>query len=125
MSDNIKAFLEADALLPCPFCGGEAFVVSSIKITQPSRYAVRCRDCLVETPTCEDSAHIKQGWNNRAPDLAKMVEDMRVAKEALEMMQGYMLPLGSAKLRDEALTRLKPYEKLFEKEGESDEIVRP
>lgn len=52
-------------LLPCPFCGGEAFCIVSVKITQPSRYLVRCVDYLVETPSCEDEGHIKLAWNTR------------------------------------------------------------
>ena len=81
----------------------------------------------------------------RNPDLAKMVDDMRVAREALEkaveaaenfpdIHDGRVEPLqiiehlheweakyltfGTVAGAEKALTRLKPYEKLFEKEGE-------
>jgi hypothetical protein len=105
MTDNIKAFLEADALLQAARGDdyGKAYIV--------------LRDAAM----------------NIAPDLAKMVEDLRVAKEALEGMFGdfikvEMLRGDHTEVRKmvaerkekakQALTRLKPYEKLFEKEGE-------
>ena len=59
----------------------------------------------------------------RNPDLAKMVDDMRLAVETLKIyanpdlfVSGYYISGYMA--AEETLTRLKPYEKLFEKEGE-------
>ena len=77
MTQAIKAFLEADALLV-----EKGYVGSRI-----------------------------------APDLAKMVDDMRLAKEALAQAKRAINGREHTGFIDKALTRLKPYEKLFEKEG--------
>lgn len=76
---------------PCPFCGGEAFLISAIKISQQSRYAVRCRDCMVETPSCSDASHIQQAWNTRheasgAQHLQGLVEALKKAGAALDLL---------------------------------------
>jgi hypothetical protein len=112
MSNNLEQFLEADALLPCPFCGEVGY--RHLK----HRESVCC---------CNDDCWIygiymnERAWNRRKPDLAKMVEDMRVAVETLkiyanrELFVGGYYPSGYLEA-EQTLTRLKPYEKLFEKE---------
>lgn len=90
--DKIKQFLEADAL--------------------------RERN---DIDGLERAGAILDATEGLASDLAKMVEDMRVASESIiearRLIDSVDNALADAFMYD-ALTRLKPYEKLFEKEGE-------
>ena len=100
MTQAIKAFLEADALLRA---SGEEIVPGSAKYPTTAREHQSLRDDFIAAASLIGD------------DLAKMVEDMRVVKEALEGI----LPQGGTHYDHvrSALTRLKPYEKLVEKEG--------
>lgn len=131
--DNIKQFLEADALRT----QGEWFLT---KYTNYTGFSVHPIDggfgCIAERweEGQKDVERIEQILSNGdfiaaasriAPDLAKMVEDIRVAKEALETCRTYYDTSGYANeqkydedLIETALSSLKPYEKLFEKEGD-------
>lgn len=48
-------------LLPCPFCGGEAF----INCGHEFRWC-ECRDCGAEARTCNTEAEAIEAWNTRA-----------------------------------------------------------
>lgn len=109
--DNLEQFLEADAPLPCPFCGGEAFLVSSIKIMQSSRYAVRCRDCLVETPSSEDSAHIKRTWNTRIPDRNLLAVFEQVCEVLYKVEHDLAVPTYLREISGTMLETTAPYRK--------------
>lgn len=54
----------------------------------------------------DDRREVFHQYSDEASQLASYEAALREAKEALKMMQGYMLPLGSAKLRDEALAAI-------------------
>ena len=119
MSENIKAFLEADALR-----GEGQTNVFRVDIKNECGKVVDVATCYIEGTAKFIAASSRIG-----PDLAKMVEDIRVAKEALQGLHDdnmdYLTKnhLGGEnnhwmKGARESLTRLKPYEKLFEKEGD-------
>lgn len=82
-TDYVKKMQSENTLLGCPFCDGEAFLVSAIKISQQSRYSIRCRDCLVETPSCTDSSMISAQWNTRITHdaLKREVDQLRIERE--------------------------------------------
>jgi Lar family restriction alleviation protein len=59
-----------EELKPCPFCGGEAEIVTWPKPHQPVCY-VKCKNCLAEN--CDDDFEENVAlnvfsWNARAPD---------------------------------------------------------
>lgn len=68
-------------LLPCPFCGGEAF---SVHIRDGRRVACRNPDCWVGGPQCfhgspdmpSAEARAIAAWNRRAPIAAQPVEGL-------------------------------------------------
>lgn len=80
--------MQNDKLLPCPFCGGEAFVDThkfwdvEAKDFTVKTYGVRCYECQAGTMqyfrTEEDA--IKQ-WNTRKP-MEQIVEQLESEKEA-------------------------------------------
>lgn len=146
MTQAIKAFLEADALRtqgewtwrnPNLRSFGDAHVdceaaekvavCGQISAKTDWGYLGRC-----EPEQVEANAAFIAAASRIAPDLTKMVDDMRVAKEALEEINAWGLApecrsSGQSGIKERsrvwtvlgsALTRLKPYEKLFEKEGE-------
>ena len=57
---------QAEALKPCPFCGGEAKMVKS---GEQGTWRVNCwnDDCDVTTPNCSEKALAISVWNLRAP----------------------------------------------------------
>lgn len=73
MTENIKQFLEADALLPCPFCGGQASERNSQyaegKIPWPTElWHVGCDACHVYFMGGSQVSIAKDRWNTRTPD---------------------------------------------------------
>lgn len=59
--------LEAEEeLLACPFCGGEAEVVSAMYGHRLDGARVRCTRCWVITPVCKDESEAIAAWNRRA-----------------------------------------------------------
>lgn len=61
-----KRLTDAGVLVPCPFCGGEAFVSG-----QGNRKWVECDKCWIEGPTMENSRAARLAWNTRAPILSE------------------------------------------------------
>ena len=67
MTHPTDADVEAMALLPCPFCGGDAYVWSERRVI--------CGKCDCEGPECGDDDGLQKNiaaWNRRAipPTLA-------------------------------------------------------
>ena len=62
MPDDIK-------LLPCPFCGGEAYIFTS---DDGKPRWVSCNDCEADGPHCQAVSDVVKGWNHRA----SLVEDL-------------------------------------------------
>ena len=55
--------IEVRGLLPCPFCGGEAKIITS----SPSNYtSVVCRQCLAKTAIFMDQRRARSAWNRRS-----------------------------------------------------------
>lgn len=54
--------MNADGLLPCPFCGGEPIMLKDHKRLG---YYVACQACFAGTAT-SDKAGAFDGWNRRA-----------------------------------------------------------
>lgn len=55
-------------LKPCPFCGGEAWVIQILE----DLYAVECRKCWTRTGTYQPTkAEAIEAWNRRAERTAK------------------------------------------------------
>jgi len=106
MTQEIKAFLEADALRT----QGE-WDEWTVRVKKDPEYPYNG-----EKIEFNGVFYVREDLV-KAPDIAKMVEDMRVAKEALEFYRDFSFSDGGNKAI-KALTRLEPYEKMFEKEGE-------
>ena len=54
--------IEPRELLPCPFCGGEAKIIT----TSPSHYtSVVCRECLAKTAIFMNQSRARAAWNRR------------------------------------------------------------
>jgi Restriction alleviation protein Lar len=67
-----------NTLLPCPFCGGEAFaghvvtnediVGADLDVRPKVVYFVTCVQCtMARTPSCEFESIAEQTWNRRTP----------------------------------------------------------
>lgn len=64
---------KAEALLPCPFCGGEAETITG---PIPRKWGVRCINCDVwRDDRCESEGDAIASWNRRAapPDIDTFV----------------------------------------------------
>ena len=89
MTDNIKKFLEADALLPCPFCGFDQPLIGEDfnEDTGFNGWGVRCGnpDCrgVIEDVYKERKFAI-EAWNTR------IAPDIRALQNALEQVCGRM-----------------------------------
>ena len=73
--------VETMALLPCPFCGGDAYVWSECRVI--------CGKCDCEGPECGDDDALQKNipaWNRRAipPHYLRAVEEREGLIEALE-----------------------------------------
>ena len=56
-------------LRPCPFCGGEAELLTHIFTLMPNSYGVKCRVCEAETRQFYQSAEeARDAWNRRNND---------------------------------------------------------
>lgn len=65
MLDALVIKKNADGLLPCPFCGGDAEILPT-GTTEPRWFTVQCKECFAEPP--EDMAtkeEIVMYWNKR------------------------------------------------------------
>lgn len=61
----------SETLKPCPFCGGEAWVIQILE----DLYAVECRKCWTRTGTYQPTeAEAIEAWNLRAERTAKVIE---------------------------------------------------
>lgn len=61
-------------LKPCPFCGGEAEMVTTVSC-QTSRAYVRCKECAAKAQTLDDYDHdgsfifsACEAWNRRVTE---------------------------------------------------------
>ena len=63
-SDDYFAINEK--LLPCPFCGGRAYVCTHADVLfQSFWYSIRCFNCDVDTYCCETAEESAEKWNKR------------------------------------------------------------
>lgn len=90
----------SDALLPCPFCGGEAKHRRYMDYDEgrADEYwrvsATGCRDCEVAF-TCWTEEQSAAAWNTRAPSASteKLVEALKRARNVLEQVTPHGLAL--------------------------------
>lgn len=59
-------------LLPCPFCGGEAFMNCKHEFVWG-----QCRECGAEARTCRTEAEAIQAWNTRHERTCKVLGTIR------------------------------------------------
>jgi len=56
-------------LKPCPFCGGEAFIIEHKFYKLNSAFGVRCNECGSESRQFFDSPNeAAEAWNRRVKD---------------------------------------------------------
>ena len=57
-------------LKPCPFCGGEADIFTSVEVGYlgSNKFTVRCGNCFCGTGHYEDTERAKEAWNRRVDD---------------------------------------------------------
>ena len=67
--------LEAQALLPCPFCGAD----TASYVTGDCEYTT-CDTCLAEGPPCETQEEAARLWNTRTPATPDRGEDTDMAQ---------------------------------------------
>ena len=106
MTNNLKQFLEADALLPCPFCGSSAEQFAGDTYCTGRQCAAIIQGA---TKACSGGR-----WNTRAPDrnLLAAFEQVCVALERAEqdVLNDHSETVG--RIRD-ALTAAAQYRKLM------------
>lgn len=122
--DKFKQFLEADAKRT----QGEWFYKDCSEYSGHGQWSdwVDCKGLKNQSNICEcdskDTAEFIAAASRIAPDLTKMLDDMRVAVETLTQIEHNLACERYVReFAGKALARLKPYEKLFEKEGERNE----
>jgi len=76
----------AEALKPCPFCGGEAEAISLFAKPHPGNTYVKCKVCSAATERGSYDWAVS-AWNRRAPD-EKDAEIARL-REALDRSQRF------------------------------------
>ena len=55
-----------EKLLPCPFCGGSAYVCTHADVMfQNFWYSIRCFDCDVDAYDCKTAEESAEKWNKR------------------------------------------------------------
>ena len=67
-------------LLPCPFCGGEAFPNIELR-----KHWVECRECAAESGCYRTEAEAIEAWNTRATRTCEMIHhEVEMPKELKE-----------------------------------------
>lgn len=67
---EVKKIENKAELKPCPFCGGEADIFTSVEVGYlgSNKFTVRCGNCFCGTGNYKDIARAKEAWNRRADD---------------------------------------------------------
>lgn len=121
---------QREALLPCPFCGGDAEItfLDNDEASLQGYYA-RCSKCSINDDCLfEDEIYATSAWNARAPD-RNLLAALEQVCEALESIDGHGLartsPMREEQLR-QALTAAAPYRKLLSGgvRSMSEEVIR-
>lgn len=76
-------------LLPCPFCGGEAYIIGYTGTRECRRinyYTVRCRKCMCETWENDTEAEAIEAWNTRAERTCKFGSEVSAFDVTLNML---------------------------------------
>lgn len=83
MSENIKQFLEADALLPCPFCNSRAAYENGDDRQYGKYTRVYCCFCDASITDTREKYAIAT-WNTRTPD-RNLLADFEQVCEAIQI----------------------------------------
>ena len=64
--NGVSYFAIEEKLLPCPFCGGSAYVCTHADVLfQNFWYSIRCFDCDVDTYCSKTAEESAEKWNKR------------------------------------------------------------
>lgn len=61
-------------LKPCPFCGGEAEMLTAESMHGGNLYGVMCNCCACRTDVFDNEAEAIEAWNTRADDYRQAAE---------------------------------------------------
>lgn len=62
-------------LLPCPFCGGEAEILTAESMRGGYLFGIMCNDCCSRGDVYETEAEAIAAWNSRAERTCQLIED--------------------------------------------------
>ena len=78
-------------LLPCPFCGGEAYTYTATSVTNGEKtkvWQVHCKDCRLNYPLnikCLTEEEAIKQWNTRKP-MERIIERIENARQKYQRL---------------------------------------
>lgn len=64
--DEVRAGSSKSELLPCPFCGGEAEILTAESMNGGYLFGIMCNDCRSRGDVYDTEAEAVAAWNTRA-----------------------------------------------------------
>lgn len=68
----------SNELLPCPFCGGEAEILTAESMNGGYLFGIMCNDCRSRGDVYDTEAEAVDAWNTRAERTCKEYGSVRV-----------------------------------------------
>lgn len=82
--DEVRAGSSKSELLPCPFCGGEAEILTAESMHGGYLSGIMCNDCRSRGDVYDTEAEAIEAWNTRAPmsdeDLKILLDELGVSE---------------------------------------------